>query len=314
MGSIAPPRDSEDPSGSEQQTPQKKQKLLAKPPPPQRDEQTSKKTNSDSESEDEDGMTAEQKREGFEVDYFPGISYCCKIRPLIYLDEQPILNQNVKSCSEWAIRRFNSDNNTNYQFVEVLKANSVFCAGHEFYLTFTAKDDVMDADGDQSPVIFQAKVYAPIGGRKSTTTFIRGVIEGEALEEGVIKTRNRIKDGRHIGNGLLGASLSLPSLRYQRLYEKEGSEWPSLKKIVGRVEKKGEVGMCFWRKLTGGNALGFVLLSEGDDVQRGNNPSGRGENTQLPSNLDCTYIGEGERAWWCALSDPSFKDNKIVNT
>ena len=61
MGSIGPPRDSEDPSGFEQKTPQKKQKLLAKQPPPQRDEQESKKTNSDSESEDEDGMTAEQK-------------------------------------------------------------------------------------------------------------------------------------------------------------------------------------------------------------------------------------------------------------
>ncbi|XP_057499329.1 uncharacterized protein LOC130783618 isoform X1 [Actinidia eriantha] len=177
MGSIGPPRDSEDPSGFEQQTPQKKQLLFAKPPPPppQRDEQKSKKTNSDSESEDEDGMTSEQKErylkqvresEGFDVEYFPGISYCCKIRPLIYLDEQPILNQEVKSCSEWAIRRFNSDNNTNYQFVEVLKANSVFCAGDEFYLTFTAKDDVVDADGDQSPVIFQAKVYAPITGEK----------------------------------------------------------------------------------------------------------------------------------------------------
>ncbi|XP_057498781.1 uncharacterized protein LOC130783240 isoform X2 [Actinidia eriantha] len=179
MGSIGPPRDSEDPSGFELRLPQNKQKLLSKPPPPppppQRDEQKSKETNSDSESEDEDGMTAEQKErylmqvresEGFDVEYFPGISYCCKIRPLIYLDEQPILNQEVKSCSEWAIRRFNSDNNTNYQFVEVLKANSVFCAGDEFYLTFTAKDDVVDADGDQSPVIFQAKVYAPIGGEK----------------------------------------------------------------------------------------------------------------------------------------------------
>ena len=50
--------------------------------------------------------------------------------------------------------------------MEVLKANSLFCAGEEFYLTFTAKDDVVDADGDQSPVIFQAKVYAPIGGEK----------------------------------------------------------------------------------------------------------------------------------------------------
>ncbi|XP_057498674.1 uncharacterized protein LOC130783160 [Actinidia eriantha] len=127
------------------------------------------------ESDDEDRMTAEQKErylkqvresEGFEVEYFQGISYCCKIRPLIYLDEQPILNEKVKSSCEWAIRRFNSDNNTNYQFVEVLKANSQFCAGHEFYLTFTAKDHVVDANGDQSPVIFQANVYAPITGEK----------------------------------------------------------------------------------------------------------------------------------------------------
>ena len=40
---------------------------------------------------------------------------------------------------------------------------------------------------------------------------------------------------------------------------------------------------------------------------------GRGEKTQLPSNLDCTYIGEEERAWWRALSDPSFTEDKIVN-
>ena len=46
-------------------------------------------------------------------------------------------------------------------------------------------------------------------------------------------------------------------------------------KIVGRVEKKGEVGVCSWRKLTGGNVLGFVLLSEGDNVQRRNNHIGR---------------------------------------
>ena len=45
--------------------------------------------------------------------------------------------------------------------------------------------------------------------------------------------------------------------------EKEGSEGLSLKMIVGRVEKKGEVGMSFWRKLTRGNVLGFALLSEG---------------------------------------------------
>ncbi|GFY92968.1 hypothetical protein Acr_08g0013640 [Actinidia rufa] len=135
------------PSGFELRTPQKKQKLLSKPPPPppQRDEQKSKETNSDSESEDEDGMTAEQKER-----------YLKKVRE----------SEEVKSCSEWAIRRFNSDNNTNYQFVEVLKANSVFCAGNEFYLTFTAKDDVVDADGERSPVIFHAKVYAPIGGEK----------------------------------------------------------------------------------------------------------------------------------------------------
>ena len=62
MGSIGPPRESEGPSGFEQQTPQKKQKLLAiPPPPPQREEQKSRKSNSDSESEDDDGMTAEQK-------------------------------------------------------------------------------------------------------------------------------------------------------------------------------------------------------------------------------------------------------------
>ena len=60
MGSIGPPRESEGPSGFEQQTPQKKQKLLAIPPP-QREEQKSRKSNSDSESEDDDGMTAEQK-------------------------------------------------------------------------------------------------------------------------------------------------------------------------------------------------------------------------------------------------------------
>ncbi|XP_057486645.1 uncharacterized protein LOC130772779 isoform X3 [Actinidia eriantha] len=122
MGSIGPPRDSQDPSGFELRTPQKKQKLLSKPPPPpQRDEQKSKETNSDSESEDEDGMTAEQK--------------------------------------ERYLKQVRESENTNYQFVEVLKANSVFCAGDEFYLTFTAKDDVVDADGDQSPVIFQAKVF-----------------------------------------------------------------------------------------------------------------------------------------------------------
>ena len=55
---------------------------------------------------------------------------------------------------------------------------------------------------------------------------------------------------------------------------KEASGLP-LKKIVGRVEKKGEVGVCSWRKLTGGNVLGFVLLSEGDNVQRRNNHIGR---------------------------------------
>ena len=40
---------------------------------------------------------------------------------------------------------------------------------------------------------------------------------------------------------------------------------------------------------------------------------GRGEKTQLPNNLDCTYIDEEERVRWRALSDPSFTEDKIVN-
>ncbi|GFY93008.1 hypothetical protein Acr_08g0014040 [Actinidia rufa] len=195
------------------------------------------------ESDDEDRMTAEQKekylKQGFDVEYFDGISDCCIIRPLICLDELPILNQKVESCSEWAIRRFNSDNNTNYQFVEVLKENSRFCAGDEFYLTFTAKDDQVDADGYQTPVIFQALVYAPITGEKEYY-FCR----------------------------------------------------PKLKSLLHKVQ--GGVSLALWCSI---NAIYEA------EARR---PSFVGM-------LDCTCISEEEQAWWCALSDPSFTEDKIVN-
>ncbi|XP_073103786.1 uncharacterized protein [Elaeis guineensis] len=66
--------------------------------------------------------------------------------------------QDWRKCadfSELALKKYNNDNGTNYELVEVVKVNMRIVSGVIFYITFTAKD--ADAT-DGVPEVFQARV------------------------------------------------------------------------------------------------------------------------------------------------------------
>ncbi|XP_059663006.1 uncharacterized protein LOC132308797 [Cornus florida] len=97
---------------------------------------------------------------GFDVDEFPDIrsaNIVGIILPLLELSTYPKTLELLNTLSDLAITSYNQENDTNYKFLNVQKANSQVAVGVICYITFEAKND----DDDQ-PKIFQAKVLAGI--------------------------------------------------------------------------------------------------------------------------------------------------------
>uniref|UniRef100_A0A1J3FSW5 Cystatin domain-containing protein n=1 Tax=Noccaea caerulescens TaxID=107243 RepID=A0A1J3FSW5_NOCCA len=60
----------------------------------------------------------------------------------------------MKKLSQESIKRYNEEWKTNFEFVEVVKANFHFAAGYIFLITF----DVLDPSDNQKKT-FQARIY-----------------------------------------------------------------------------------------------------------------------------------------------------------
>ncbi|CAK9155908.1 unnamed protein product [Ilex paraguariensis] len=101
-----------------------------------------------------------QESQGFDVEKFGNKCPFGIIMPIVNLQKGSLLHQDVTVCSILAIDTYNKDNDTTYQFTEVIKVNTYVCSGVMFFITFKAQDAA--ADGDDSPKIFQARVHRGI--------------------------------------------------------------------------------------------------------------------------------------------------------
>ncbi|KAF7827508.1 UPF0725 protein [Senna tora] len=87
---------------------------------------------------------------GFDVGRFKGM--ICAITPLNI--ERAFYQDLLPRCCEKALEVYNRDEETNYKFQELVKANGQVLRGLMLFITFKARDP-----SEQSCVIFQAKVY-----------------------------------------------------------------------------------------------------------------------------------------------------------
>ncbi|KAK2972179.1 hypothetical protein RJ640_030724 [Escallonia rubra] len=100
--------------------------------------------------------------EGFDIDDFAPIiaqvayDITIPMGPMETWEDKEV--EMVFGNAKKAIAKFNDENGTNYEFVDVVKANYDIVAGYIFYITFLAKA----ADGGIET--FQAKVYDGIPG------------------------------------------------------------------------------------------------------------------------------------------------------
>ncbi|CAK9141470.1 unnamed protein product [Ilex paraguariensis] len=101
-----------------------------------------------------------QESQGFDVEKFGSKCPFGIIMPVVNLQKGSLLHQDVTVCSILAIRAYNNDNGTNYQFTEVIKVNTYVCSGLMCFITFKAQHAA--AEGDDSPKIFQARVHRGI--------------------------------------------------------------------------------------------------------------------------------------------------------
>ncbi|XVF43033.1 hypothetical protein PTKIN_Ptkin02bG0008600 [Pterospermum kingtungense] len=123
----------------------------------------------DSSSDDEEDMeeyeAAVKASDGFDVPEPTGPSFCGRIVPMTPLDDHS--REMLSSLSSAALEHYNEEHHTNYQFLELVKANEQGCMICVYYITF-----VGGIPGVNTTKIFQARVSAGFPGEEPVEVYI----------------------------------------------------------------------------------------------------------------------------------------------
>ncbi|KAG6600691.1 hypothetical protein SDJN03_05924, partial [Cucurbita argyrosperma subsp. sororia] len=111
--------------------------------------------------EEREYFRAVEESEGFDVPDFGKVKvFSCSLIIPIDMHENSWMLKEVRISANKAIEHYNKENGTNFEVVEIVKANHSGCCGSMYYITFNVKP--IGTSTEFSPITFQAKVYYAI--------------------------------------------------------------------------------------------------------------------------------------------------------
>ncbi|KAG6600694.1 hypothetical protein SDJN03_05927, partial [Cucurbita argyrosperma subsp. sororia] len=102
---------------------------------------------------------AVEESQGFDVPDFGNVYAFSLITPM-KLHEVPGMLKEVQISANEAIKHYNNENGTNFEVVDIVKANHSGCCGSMYDITFNVKP--IGTSVEFPPITFQAKVYYAI--------------------------------------------------------------------------------------------------------------------------------------------------------